>query len=359
MKIYRQFLALLALEGALHAADRVILTSPRGTFQIVQAEEELDREWVVVAKDRTQRTALGGAHDAQPHTYYVSPDERWIFAHVHMGSGMGAAKLLQRGEGVQFQPFRGGEGWLDDPVWRFCRRASRSKPRNSGIVGPGDEGIIDFVAWSPDSARVLLALRAGEKRGKGIYMWHAYLNVRTGKLELTDYLRAVNRDAARRWEDDELRAHWARPASAEPLDPLPPEAELQRRGEVADERLNQLYAKAMQAAKDDVKKMLRDEQRNWLVERAAGAKAYAAAGPKAEQSQRRRQFFVDATEARNRELELVVDYLRPAAQSALRLARSSTLPLFFSSWAACRSSPAWRYRLTRRLRTLLALVTSK
>ncbi len=303
----RQFLALLVLASPLRAEDQVILTSPRGTFQIVQAEGQFDREWVVSAKDRTQRAALGGAHDAQPHTYYISPDERWIFAHVHMGSGMAAAKLFQRGKGVQFLPWRGGEGWLDDPAWRFHWRTSGSKPRRASSVGPGDEGIIDFVAWSPDSARVLLALRAGERQGKGIYMWHAYLNVRTGKLELTDYLRAVNRGAARRWEDGELRARWARPASAEPLDPLPPEAELKRRGEVAEARLNQLYAKAMQAAKDDVKKLLRDEQRNWLVQRDTGAKAYAAASPKAEQSQRRRQFFADTTEARNRELELVVE----------------------------------------------------
>jgi len=59
--------------------------------------------------------------------------------------------------------------------------------------------IVDFVNWSPDSARVHFSLRAGKrvigKGSFGYYDWHACYNVRSGKFELTDELRALNRSA--------------------------------------------------------------------------------------------------------------------------------------------------------------------
>jgi hypothetical protein len=61
--------------------------------------------------------------------------------------------------------------------------------------------MIDFVAWSPDSARVLVSLRAGDfdgERTRGVYMWYVYFN---SKFELTERLRAANKGAWKRWEN--------------------------------------------------------------------------------------------------------------------------------------------------------------
>jgi hypothetical protein len=69
--------------------------------------------------------------------------------------------------------------------------------------GQGDEGIIDFVAWSLDSARLLVDLRAGDfggERKRGIYRWYLYFNTKTEGLELTDYLRRLDKDAWKRWK---------------------------------------------------------------------------------------------------------------------------------------------------------------
>ena len=46
--------------------------------------------------DSKVREPLGEERQAQPATYFISPDEQWIFAHVHYGSGMGGARLYQR-----------------------------------------------------------------------------------------------------------------------------------------------------------------------------------------------------------------------------------------------------------------------
>jgi hypothetical protein len=179
-------------------------TSPKGTFRIetvfTKAEDpadEYEQQYVVSTVDPNIREPLGEKHQAQPATYYISPDEQWIFAQVHYGSGMGGARLYQRKQNLHF------ERVMDEKsIWKFFeKQALKGKKR------PSDWGveIVDFVAWSPDSARVHFSLRTGKRlTGKssfGYYDWHAYYNVRSGKFELTDDLRALNRSAHVRPED--------------------------------------------------------------------------------------------------------------------------------------------------------------
>ena len=71
-------------------------TSPKGTFRIetvfTKAEDpadEYEQQYVVSTVDPNIREPLGEKHQAQPATYYISPDEQWIFAQVHYGIGMG------------------------------------------------------------------------------------------------------------------------------------------------------------------------------------------------------------------------------------------------------------------------------
>jgi hypothetical protein len=178
--------------------------SPKGTFKIetvlTKAEDPADdyeQQYVVSTADPNIREPLGEKHQAQPAIYYISPDEQWIFAQVHYGSGMGGARLYQRKKDLKF------ERVMDEkPIWKFFeKQALKGKKR------PSDWGveIVDFVAWNPDSARVHFSLRTGKRvTGKGsfgYYDWHAYYNVRSGKFELTDDLRVLNRSAHVRPED--------------------------------------------------------------------------------------------------------------------------------------------------------------
>jgi hypothetical protein len=85
------------------------------------------------------------------------------------------------------------------------------------------EGIIDFVAWSRDSNRVLLTLRVGDFDGvrqRGVYLWYLYFNTRENKFELTDRLRAANEGAWKRRENfgEEDAAKFKELTSAEPVD---------------------------------------------------------------------------------------------------------------------------------------------
>lgn len=177
---------------------KIVCTSPKGTFRIetvfAKAEDpadEYEQQYIVSTADPNIREPLGEKRQAQPATYYISPDEQWIFAHVHYGSGMGGARLYQRKKDLRF------ERVMDEkPIWKFFeKQALKGKKR------PSDWGveIVDFIAWSPDSARVHFSLRAGKRvTGKGslgYYDWHAYYNVRSGKFELTADLRALNRSA--------------------------------------------------------------------------------------------------------------------------------------------------------------------
>jgi hypothetical protein len=185
--------------GKAEEKPEIVCTSPKGTFRIetvLRAAEDPtpywdEQQYVVSTADPNIREPLGEKRQAQPATYFISPDEQWIFAQVHYGSGMGGARLYQRKKDLKF------ERVMDEKsIWKFFeRQALKGKKR------PSDWGveIVDFVAWSPDSTRVHFSLRTGKRvTGKGslgYYDWHAYYNVRSGKFELTDDLRALNRSA--------------------------------------------------------------------------------------------------------------------------------------------------------------------
>jgi hypothetical protein len=171
-------------------------TSPKGTFKIETVfpktddpAENYEQQYVVSTADPKIREPLGEKRQLQPATYFISPDEQWIFAQVYYGSRMGGARLYQRKKDFQF------ERVMDEKsIWKFFEKkalAGKKRPSDWGVE------IVDFGGWSPDSARLLFSLRTGKRvTGKGsfgYYEWEAYYNVRSGKFELTDDLRAHNR----------------------------------------------------------------------------------------------------------------------------------------------------------------------
>jgi hypothetical protein len=87
-------------------------TSPKGTFRIETGEridedptipDPHEQQFVVSTADSKVREPLGEEHQAQPATYFISPDEQWIFATIHFGSGMGGARLYQRKKDFHFR----------------------------------------------------------------------------------------------------------------------------------------------------------------------------------------------------------------------------------------------------------------
>jgi hypothetical protein len=100
---------------------------------------------------------------ANPRQYIISPDEKWIFATIHFSHGMGGGQLFKRQQDLKFQRV---ENDFEESVWHFFDQKEHIQ------VDDRQTSIIDFVAWSSDSGRLLLDLRGGGfggERSRGIY----------------------------------------------------------------------------------------------------------------------------------------------------------------------------------------------
>jgi hypothetical protein len=294
-------------------------TSPRGTFRI---EEERGRDegraadvwittaWIVPASEPTKRVRLGDTYDdSTGRSFHISPDEQWVFATVHIHSQLGGAILYRRKADLQFHLVMADdmEGIYDGPEWKFPANDKPASDRKQG--GESDEslssygGYQGFIAWSADSARLLVVdvdRERSQKRQERIHHLHYfYCNLRRGTLEHTDYLRTL--DCTLRGDDAIKNYVW--PASAEPLDPLPPEAQIRGRYEAADRQLNKIYNAVLEREGPEERQKSKQYQRIWLKARDDGAEKFAATGSKAERPSRRLQYLADATQARVRDLE--------------------------------------------------------
>lgn len=303
-------------------------TSPKGTFRIETVErpaedptaDRYEQQYVVSTADSKVREPLGEPRQAQPATYFISPDERWIFATIYFGSRMGGGELFKQEEGLKFQEVNKSQSFAEQ-AWRFFAKQEQLKPDDVlDLEAPATTGIIDFVAWGPDSARLLVDLRGGDfggKRERRLDQWYVYFNTKRGKFELTDYLRRLNNHAWNRSDN------FGEAASAEPLGEFPPEAESKKRSEAADRRVKESFQKLLDIHEKQVQESIRDEQtsamqrqiyeeqlkssgaaqRGWINTREIGAKFYAESGPKSTAERRYWQYMADSTEARASDIE--------------------------------------------------------
>jgi len=299
-----------------------VTTSPRGTFRIEQ-ERKWDSgmqvgtitAWIIPAADSGQRVRLDEPFDdTKGRHFFISPDEQSICATVHQHSQLQSLMLYRRKTGLQFklvttEDEEGGDGhhlWDFDKNDRFGPKADLEANETGRVYNY-------FVAWSSDSARLLVE-RCSQLEAKkdGEHAWrrhYFYFNLRRAKLEHTQYLRALNR-AVRNY--DAARKEYVVPAFAEPLDALPLEKELRDRYEAAEGRLNKAYPAFLERAEDEKEKQdRRDYQRLWLKARESGAETFAAMGSKAERSREKLLYLADATENRAHELE---EYLEERAR---------------------------------------------
>jgi len=263
----------------------VLYTSPGGAIRI---ERNAEKVWVISAKDPAQRAELPPLEGVSSFDdeFHASPNDEWIFGTRKMAHGFSNGDLFHRidPQHIKIAPTEEDQSF-NDRVWPFCVKQGALKANYSAEEGDADIGQTSFTAWSFDSGRLLVQLSGGN-RHRALHTCHVYFNTRTGKFELTDYLRKLNKTKAKVL------------ACAEPIDPLPSEAELKTRFDSLDRQLNEKYTQVLAQADKDRIPVVREAQRDWIKHRDEGAKLYMSSVPAAAKELRRLQFLADVTGAR-------------------------------------------------------------
>lgn len=264
-------------------------TSPSGAFEIESefpdhsAADATADIWVVSTKDPAQRAKLPkeSADSPTDDEFHFSPNEEWLFASRHVGSGLRFGNVYHLRSPLRIEAV-GAPGSFNDLVWKNAVKLGTLK-KDYGAMG--FYSMMACMSWSLDSSRLLIRLCGGEEK-RNMPCGFLYFNTRTNQFEVTDYSRKLNK---------------AKPeplACAEPVDPLPAEAELKERFDALDRALNKKYAEVLAEADKDRVQSVRQGQRQWLKDRDAGEKFYLALFPPAEKERRRLQFLGDVTAAR-------------------------------------------------------------
>jgi uncharacterized protein YecT (DUF1311 family) len=267
----------------------ILGTSPSGAFRIESQDAEPSAPdatgdiWLVSTKDPAQRAKLPkqSADSPTDDEFHFSPNEEWLFGLRHVGSGLRYGNIYHLMKPLRIEVV-GEQGLFNELVWEKGVKLGALKQDYSA---EGVYAMTAFGNWSLDSSRLLIRLCGGEKKGS-MLCGFLYFNTRTNKFELTDYSRKLNK---------------AKPeplACAEPVDPLPPEAELKQRFDTLDRELNKKYAEVLAKTDKDQIPLLREAQRNWLKKRDAGEKVYVDSFPPPENGRRHLQYLGDVTAAR-------------------------------------------------------------
>jgi len=263
--------------GAAEEKPEVLYTSPTGAIRI---ERDGEDAWLISTKDPTQRTKMPPLEGISPvdDEFHFSPNDEWIFGLRHGGSCLRDGDLFHRLVPDKMDMFES----FNEAAWKNAVKLGAFK---RDFSAEGFCAMTEFVSWSFDSARLLIELRGGEDK-REMHQGYVYFNVRTKNFEITDYLRKLNKTKSKFL------------ACAEPVDPLPNEAELKMKYDSLDRQLNEKYTQILAQADKDRIPVVREAQRDWIKHRDEGAKLYMSIFPAAEKERRRLQFFSDVTAAR-------------------------------------------------------------
>ena len=277
--------------GLAQEKTEVLCTSPTGGFRVefrpvefsVTDPDATGNVWVVSTKDPTQRAKLPkqSADSPTDDEIHFSPNEEWIFGLRHVGSGLRYGNVYRLASPLKIDMPTTDESF-NELVWENCVKLGALKHDYSA---EGVYAMTFFVAWSFDSSRLLIQLYGGEEK-RSMQPGFLYFNTRTKKFEITEYLRKLNKTKSKAL------------ACAEPVDPLPSEAELKIRLDALDRQLNKAYADVIAQGDKDRVSVVREAQRAWIKHRDEGAKFYISAFPAAGRERRRLQFLCDVTAAR-------------------------------------------------------------
>ena len=263
--------------GAAEEKPEVLYTSPTGAIRI---ERDGEDAWLISTKDPTQRAKMPPLEGISPvdDEFHFSPNDEWIFGLRHGGSCLRDGDLFHRLVPDKIDMFES----FNEAAWKNAVKLGAFK---RDFSAEGFCAMTEFVSWSFDSARLLIELRGGEDK-REMHQGYVYFNVRTKNFEVTDYLRKLNKTKSKFL------------ACAEPVDPLPNEAELKMKYDSLDRQLNEKYTQILAQADKDRIPVVREAQRDWIKHRDEGAKLYMSIFPAAEKERRRLQFFSDVTAAR-------------------------------------------------------------
>jgi len=216
--------------------------------------------------------------DSMPDEFHFSPNDEWIFGLRHGGSCLRDGDLFHRLAPDKIDMFES----FNERAWKNAVKLGALK---RDFSAEGFCAMTEFLSWSFDSARLLIELRGGEDK-REMHEGYIYFNTRTKTFEITDYLRKLNKTKS------------APLACAEPVDPLPSEAELKTRFDALDQQLNKTYGGVIAKTQKDRVSLVRESERTWIKHRDEGAKIYVSLFPDAEKERRRLQFVGDVTAAR-------------------------------------------------------------
>jgi hypothetical protein len=301
----KRHIATACLVMALTAADtfsqdevvfhpRRVVTAPSGKFHIDWVKDGLA---VVAAESKGETPNLLPSprdvadRESVPETpfVFVSPDDRWIFV-VWRSGGYWPDTIAELYHVVDSSKLRfefATKERFDRLAWKFLSRneslddSEIAKPSGSGAQ-VGRE--VAFAAWSADDARLLISLSApvGDAaedsvlRKPGIGSWLCYFNTRTGEFELTERLKTFNRDARKRWQNQMSQVgRETFPLAAEMIGKEGPWSPPKERLERADRHLNAIYSALLKQLPPAAQAKLRQEEREWLVQRDIGASIHA------------------------------------------------------------------------------------
>jgi uncharacterized protein YecT (DUF1311 family) len=277
--------------NAVEPNSEIVASSPSGAFEIESApqssssgNEDANQDlWVVSKTDRSQRARLPKQAPDSPidDEFHFSPNEEWLFGLRHVGSGLRYGNIYHLLKPLRIE-LVGKEKDFNELVWEKGKKLGALK-RN--FSADGVYAMTFFGGWSADSSRLLLKLCGGDEK-RDMQCGFFYFNTRTNDFEVTGYSRKLSQTKPQLL------------TCAEPIDPLPAEAELKAKFDSLDQQLNKKYAEVLAKTEKDRVSVVRDAQRDWLKQRDAGEKLYLSFFPAAEKSQRRLQFLADVTAAR-------------------------------------------------------------
>jgi uncharacterized protein YecT (DUF1311 family) len=257
---------------------------------------------------------------------FFSPDSNWIFVGQLSDDDVSIGLLYTRSRGGQNENLRFelvSNERFDNSVFQFF--ADQEQIVKGRIILPArdirDWQGIQFVAWSSDSARLLVTINAAldvpenSSFKNGITAWFCYFNTTTGNFELTERLRKTNLlfQSFDPWKPQSFidRA----PRDAEALGKEGPITPITVRFNQADGHLNETYGKLTSQLSPAPKDKLRQEERQWLITRDTKAVIYATQSWNPFPDAMILEGKASATEERVRELEKRLELGGSRAQS--------------------------------------------
>jgi len=269
--------ALWAGNGRSEENETTVFISTSGAFRV---EADGADAFVVSTKDPSQKIKVPQDAEAMnpDDEFYFSPNDEWIYAGRHGGSCLRDGDLYHRSDPTKIDVFES----FNQLAWEDC---AKLKVMKKDYAQAGECAMTFFVSWSVDSRRLLIGLLGGEDR-RDNHFGYLYFNTGTKEFETSAYLKKLSAMKS------------AALPCAEPTDPLPADAELKARADLADRKLNEAYAAKAKKVGKNRGSNLRDSQRAWVKARDAGLQIYLANAPAAERERRKLQFLGDVTIAR-------------------------------------------------------------